>query len=188
MASSSLIFLRQLITNPRRVSAIAPSSAFLARAMAFGIGPKTGRVVEFGPGTGKLTDGILRAGLPPQNLTLIELDPSFVGYLKTRFPEASVLQVGADTAAAHVAPGVERVISGLPLLSMPFAVRAAIIGAAFEILAPKGVYVQFTYGQNAALSEAELAAMGLKVANGAKVWLNLPPARVQYYTRIADRV
>lgn len=186
MTSDTLLFLRRLVTNPRQVSAIAPSSVYLARAMAIGIGPDTGRVVEFGPGTGKLTDGILATGLPRANLTLIELDPAFVGHLRARLPGVTVLQTGADTAAAHVAPGVARVISGLPLLSMPRVLREAIVAAAFAILAPGGVYVQFTYGPNAALDAEQLSALGLQVRNGAKVWLNLPPARVQYYTRLGE--
>ncbi len=186
MTTDRFLFLRRLVTNPRQVSAIAPSSVYLARAMAKGIGPKTGRVVEFGPGTGKLTDGILATGLPPENLTLIELDLVFVGHLKSRLPGVTVLQTGADTAAIHVAPGVARVVSGLPLLSMPRAVREAIVAAAFDILAPGGVYVQFTYGPNAALDSEQLAALGLQVRNGPKVWLNLPPARVQYYSRVND--
>ena len=186
MATGTLLFMRRLLTNPVQVSAIAPSSVFLARAMAAGIGPNTGRVVEFGPGTGKLTDGILATGLPRANLTLIELDPVFVGHLMARLPGVAVLQTGADTAPDHIAPGVERVVSGLPLLSMPRALRFAIVAAAFRILAPGGVYVQFTYGSSPALDPDQLAALGLRVTNGPKVWLNLPPARVQYYTRIAD--
>lgn len=183
MTSDTLLFLRRLITNPRQVSAIAPSSRFLARAMAVGIGPKSGRIVEFGPGTGKLTEGILATGLPPENLTLIELDPAFVGRLKARFSGVTVLQAGADTAAAHVKPGVDRVISGLPLLSMPRALREAIVGAAFAILAPGGAYVQFSYGEKPALDEGQLAALGLTVTRGTKIWLNLPPARVYTYRR-----
>ena len=183
MTSDALLFLRRLVTNPRQVSAIAPSSRGLGRAMAEGLGPQSGRVVEFGPGTGRLTEGILNTGLPAANLTLIELDPAFVGHLRQRFPGATVLQTGADTAAAHVQAGVDRVISGLPLLSMPCALREAIVTAAFAILAPGGVYVQFSYGETPALEPEALARLGLRVEKGRKVWLNLPPARVYYYRR-----
>ena len=183
MASDTLLFLRRLVTNPRQVSAIAPSSRFLARAMAEGIDRNTGRVVEFGPGTGTLTDGILATGLQPEMLTLVELDPVFVGHLKARLPGVTVLQTGADTAAVQVAPGVARVVSGLPLLSMPRALREAIVAAAFAILAPDGVFVQFSYGEAPALDPGQLTAMGLVVTKGRKVWLNLPPARVYYYRR-----
>lgn len=45
----ALLFLRQLFTNPKDISAIAPSSRWLGRAMARDLGPDVGRVVEFGP-------------------------------------------------------------------------------------------------------------------------------------------
>ena len=183
MPSDLALFLRQLARNPVQTSAIVPSSAFLARAMVAGLGDNSGRVVEFGPGTGTLTDGILATGLAPEMLTLIELDPVFVGHLQARLPGVTVLQTGADTAAAHVAGGVARVVSGLPLLSMPRALREAIVAAAFAILAPDGVFVQFSYGEAPALDPAQLTAMGLVVTKGRKVWLNLPPARVYYYRR-----
>lgn len=183
MTSGTLLFLRQLARNPVRVSSIAPSSIFLARAMAKGITPTTGRVVEFGPGTGRLTDAILANGLPPADLTCFELDPAFVAHLRARLPGVRVLAAGADTAPGHVAPGVARVISGLPLLSMPRQAREAIVGAAFRILAPGGVYVQFTYGTKPPLDAGQLDRLGLKVTFGPKIWLNLPPARVLHFTR-----
>ncbi|MEO5614429.1 MAG: hypothetical protein ABIR04_05845, partial [Cypionkella sp.] len=80
-------------------------------------------------------------------------------------------------------PGVEAVISGLPLLSMPMAVRESIVKAAFEILGPNGTYVQFTYGAKPALSTEQLGRLGLKVIAGPKVWLNIPPARIFIFQR-----
>ena len=61
--NDTLLFLRQVISRPLQVSAMAPSSRFLGKAMAKDLGPHTGRVVEFGPGTGRLTQGILAAGV-----------------------------------------------------------------------------------------------------------------------------
>ncbi len=87
MAHEAQLFFRQLLTQPKQISAIAPSSPWLARAMAEGLGPQTGRVVEFGPGTGVLTRGVLAAGVAPENLTLFEMSADFVGHLRLRFPE-----------------------------------------------------------------------------------------------------
>jgi phosphatidylethanolamine/phosphatidyl-N-methylethanolamine N-methyltransferase len=178
-----ILFTRRLLNNPRRVSAVAPSSRALARAMVEGIGPATGRVVEFGPGTGRFTEALLKAGVLPRNLTLFELDPAFVPHLRARFPGVEVRLAGADTAADHVKPGVGAVVSGLPLLSMPDAVRAAILTAAFDILAPGAPFVQFTYGPRAPVPEATLSRLGLKAVGGRKVWANLPPARVYRFQR-----
>ena len=153
--------------------------------MAQGLGPHTGRVVEFGPGTGRLTEGILATGVAQKDLTLFEMGAEFVSHLHLRFPHVTIHHEGAQTAAQHVAPGVGAVVSGLPLLSMPPALREAIVQAAFDILAPDGVYVQFTYGPKPPISPEQLARMGLRVERGPKVWANLPPARVFHFRRAA---
>jgi phosphatidylethanolamine/phosphatidyl-N-methylethanolamine N-methyltransferase len=172
------LFRRRLLQNPKQVSAIAPSSRFLARAMADGLGPRTGRVVEFGPGTGRLTQAILDAGVPARLLDLFELDNDFVRHLHQKFPGVAVHHLGADHADEVVAPGVGAVVSGLPLLSMPAAVREAIVGAAFRILAPGAPYIQFTYGPKPPLPQESVEKLGLRIEPGRKVWLNMPPARV----------
>jgi phosphatidylethanolamine/phosphatidyl-N-methylethanolamine N-methyltransferase len=181
--SDLALFARRLLQNPRQVSAVSPSSRYLARAMAEGLGPQTGRVVEFGPGTGRLTQAILAAGVAPHDLALFELDPHFVSHLQRDFPGVSVHHLGADRADEVVAPGVGAVVSGLPLLSMPAPVREAIVSAAFRILAPGAPLIQYTYGPQPPLPAATLHRLGLRVEAGRKVWLNLPPARVYRFYR-----
>jgi phosphatidylethanolamine/phosphatidyl-N-methylethanolamine N-methyltransferase len=177
------LFARQLLRNPRQVSAIAPSSQFLAQAMAEGLGPATGRVVEFGPGTGKLTRAILDSGVASGDLTLFELDPGFITHLRRDFPGVTVHHLGADRADEMLAPGVGAVVSGLPLLSMPAPVREAILGAAFRLLAPGAPFIQFTYGPKPPVPPESLLKLGLRVKAGRKVWANLPPARVYRFYR-----
>ena len=183
MSGDLALFRRRLLQNPRQVSAIAPSSRHLARAMAEGLGPHTGRVVEFGPGTGRLTQAILDAGLPPSHLSLFELDPDFVRHLQQRFPGVAVHQLAADRADEVTAPGVGAVVSGLPLLSMPAPVRDAILAAAFRLLAPGAPFIQFTYGPMPPVPPETLVSLGLRAEAGRKVWLNAPPARVYRFYR-----
>ena len=181
MASGSALFFRRLVSNPRQVSAIAPSSRFLGRAMTAGLGPDSGPVVEFGPGSGSLTRAILARGVRPENLTLFELDAAFVSDLRQRFPGVTVHHAPADAAAELVTPGVSAVISGLPLLSMPFDVCRGIVGSAFQILRSGAPYVQFTYGSKPSVPPEIIADLGLGVEQKACVWANLPPARVHYF-------
>lgn len=180
--ADTLLFFRQLIHRPLQISAIAPSSRFLAKAMAAGLQPAD-RVIEFGPGTGVLTRAILAKGVKPQNLTLFEFNAEFVAHLRSSFPGVTVLNDGAQTAAAHVAQGVDAVISGLPLLSMPLDIRESIVKAAFDVLSPRGRYVQFTYGPRPPVSDAQIARLGLKVQQTAHILFNLPPARVFVFRR-----
>jgi len=177
------LFRRRLLTNPRQVSAIAPSSRFLARAMSEGLGPETGRIVEFGAGTGRLTRGMLARGVEPRNLTLFEMDAEFAHFLKGCFPGVTVHVAGAQTAGERVAQGVGAVVSGLPLLSMPVAVRQSIVEAAFTILKPGAPLVQFTYGRHPPLPDSLIAELGLSVEIGALVLANLPPARVYRFRK-----
>jgi phosphatidylethanolamine/phosphatidyl-N-methylethanolamine N-methyltransferase len=181
--SDTLLFLRQLATKPMQISAIAPSSRFLATAMARGIGPQTGRVVEFGPGTGVLTRGILAAGVKPADLTLFEMSSEFTTHLRAAFPGVMVQNTGAQNAAQFVAKGVGAVISGLPLMSMTLEVRESIVSAAFDVLAPDGIYVQFTYGSRPQITDAQMARLGLEVEQTGYVLFNLPPARVHTFRR-----
>ena len=151
--------------------------------MTLGLGPNSGPVVEFGPGTGRFTEAILERGVPPENVTLFELDEEFVAYLRRKFPGVTVHQEPAQEAARLVGAGVATVISGLPLLSMPDEVRQGIISAAFAVLAPRGRYVQFTYGSRPPLPPETISALGLTVDKGHKVWANLPPATVYRFRR-----
>lgn len=152
--------------------------------MAKGLGPHTGRVVEFGPGTGSLTRAILDAGVPPGNLTLFELDPHFAAHLRAAFPHTTLHLTGADTAVEHVKPGVGAVVSGLPLLSMPDEVCHAIVVAAFKILSPGAPLIQFTYGPKPPIPGDTISELGLSVETGPKIWGNLPPARVYRFRQI----
>lgn len=183
MAGGFGLFMRQLLLRPREVSALAPSSRWLARAMTEELGPRTGRVLEFGPGTGRLTEAILARGVAPGDLTLFEMNPEFVSHLRRRFPGVTVHHAGAQTAPAHVSPGAGAVISGLPLLSMPEALRREIVEAARNVLAPQGRMYQFTYGAHSPVPPETLASLGLGLGLGRYVWANLPPARVYIYTR-----
>ncbi len=187
MAQDFLLFARQFIASPFQVAAVSPSSRFLARAMAAGLGPHTGPVVEFGPGTGQLTRGILAAGVAPRDLTLIEMSADFARHLHSEFAGATVHRAGAQEAARFAAAGsVGAVISGLPLLSIPDPVVEAIVAAAFTILRAGGEMRQFTYGPKPPISSKILQKLGLVAIEGRKVWANVPPARVYHIKRAAD--
>ncbi len=186
MPSDLALFLRQLARNPVQTSAIVPSSAFLARAMVAGLGDNSGRVVEFGPGTGVFTRAALKAGVRPKNLVLFEMNPDFAAHLRSTYPGVTVHVAGAQDVAKHCETGVDTVISGLPLLSMPLEMRQAIVGGAFKVLRKGGAMVQFTYGPKPPLDPETFDILGLTHLRKTKIWLNLPPATVYAFHRCAD--
>jgi phosphatidylethanolamine/phosphatidyl-N-methylethanolamine N-methyltransferase len=66
------------------------------------------------------------------------------------------------------------VVSGLPLFAKPLKFRLRLLADAFTLLAPGAPFVQFTY---AAVSPIPRAY------SGARIWFNLPPARVWVYRK-----
>lgn len=180
MPSDLGLFLRQLVRSPSTISAMAPSSRGLAEAITAHITPATGRVAEFGPGTGVFTRAILARGVAPHDLTLFELNPEFTTSLRRRFAGVTVVNDGAQTVADHCT-GLGAIVSGLPLLSFPPDLCRAIFVAALAALRPDGAIYQFTYGPKPPLPDPIRAALGLRVMPGPRIWMNLPPARVYTY-------
>ena len=183
MFSDLALFIKQAVLQPKQTSSLVPSSRALGAAMAMHVGPETGPVVEFGPGTGILTEAILQRGVAPADLTLFEMNPVFAEALKQRFPGVTIHITGAQDAPKRMPATVGAVISGLPLLSMPRDLRREIVAAAFEVMRPDGIFIQFTYGHNAPLSDEGLSMLGLRATKAKKVWGNFPPAQVYVVKR-----
>ncbi len=174
-------FLRALIADPRRVAAIAPSSPALANAITAEIMPISAPVIELGPGTGVFTKALLARGVPEDRLALIEYGPNFARMLQSRYPRAQVLRMDAAHLKSVELFGGERVgavISGLPLLSMPEDVVAAIMEGAFAHLRADGAFYQFTYGLRCPVRRATLDRLGLKAVRIGGALANMPPASV----------
>ncbi len=177
------LFMWQLLRHPKTISAIAPSSKGLALLMVSEITLETGRVVEIGAGTGVITRQILAAGVKPEDLSIVEMNPKFCTALKKQFPDCNVLEMDAQKLGELPLEHVGMVISGLPLLSIPEPVQHNIIKGAFELMETGGKYVQFTYGPKPPIAPAVRAANGLAWRTLKKVWLNLPPAMPYVFTQ-----
>ncbi len=86
-------FIRTWMEKPISTGAVMPSSKVLARAMARYVDPNsTGPVIELGPGTGPVTEALVRHGVDPARLVLVEFNPDFCRLLRTRYPAATVVQ------------------------------------------------------------------------------------------------
>ena len=86
-------FIRSWIERPLSIGAVTPSGKILARTMARYVDPNsTGPVVELGPGTGPVTEALVEAGVDPSRLVLVEFDPTFCRILRSRYPDATLVQ------------------------------------------------------------------------------------------------
>lgn len=183
--ANRLRFFGQWLRNPKQTAAIAPSSPELVAAVLAAMPEGTRRVVELGGGTGVITSELVRAGIAPGDLFVLELNRSLHARLAQRFPDANVVQGDAVHAfelvsrSGYLAAGeADAVVSGLGLLAMNRQVQAAVLQSAFACLRPGGVMVQFTYGPTSPVSDDLLVELGFSARRGEFVLRNVPPAVV----------
>lgn len=150
---------------------------------------QTGQVIiELGPGTGVFTREI-RKRFPQHPVVAIEFNEMFAKRLRERMSDVHVIQGCASQLSDHIkALGYQKhqvgaVLSGLPLLSLPRELGMAIFTAIADTLEPGRRYVQFTYSKR---MWKKFPLPGFRFDQSRQVWLNVPPAVVMPFTRIAN--
>jgi phosphatidylethanolamine/phosphatidyl-N-methylethanolamine N-methyltransferase len=176
-------FIRSWIEKPISIGAVMPSSRVLARAMARYVDPESnGPVIELGPGTGPVTQALVRQGIDPARLVLVEFNPDFCRLLRARYPAATVVQGDAYRLRrlldGYVDEPAAAVVSGLPLVTKPLRTRLRLISDAMTLLAAGAPFVQFTY---AMVPPIPKGLSGVRAEASELIWMNLPPARVWVY-------
>lgn len=176
-------FLYEFIKNPRQVGAILPCSGAVAAAMRHALEAPIASnadshadnhacpVVEFGPGTGRITEL-----LHPENLTLVETDQAFCQLLQERYPQATVLNVSAEDFLAQQRTPVS-VVSSIPLLNNP---HSSAIKNAIALSYRAGIInklVTYSYGPKSPFADCGFT----QEAKFKQVLRNIPPANIWVY-------
>ncbi len=185
VADDETRFLKSWLERPLLTGAVMPSGKFLAKAMAAQVDLKEpGPIVEIGPGTGPVTEALLKRGIAQDRLVLVEFNPDFIELLKKRFPLATVIQGDAYRIAEILkdkltAPAAA-VVSSLPLFTKPQEVRRNFLHQALSLMSKKAPFIQFTYAVVPPIAER-----GPGYTSKASNWilLNIPPARVWVYRK-----
>ncbi|MFJ1729981.1 class I SAM-dependent methyltransferase [Streptomyces sp. NPDC088254] len=177
---------REFLRRPRLTCAVALSSATLAQTMT--AGPELEHadiVVEWGPGTGAITEAIRRRPAPGTRLVTVELNPVPARRLADRCRDSTVEVVhgSAEDLSALVPHPVDAVVSGLPWTVMPHERQRRILDAVARVLSADGrfstfAYVHAVWTPPARRFAAELATRFSSVERSRVVWPNLPPAYV----------
>src|SRR5262245_16143132 len=117
-------FFREFIAAPVMTASIAPSSRFLARVVLEDLNLRSAdTVLEYGPGTGVVTEFLLRELRPGAKFAAIELNPRFADIFSSRYPfvtlfRDSVMNV-QDICKSAGMKRVDCIVSGVPWALFP---------------------------------------------------------------------
>jgi phosphatidylethanolamine/phosphatidyl-N-methylethanolamine N-methyltransferase len=185
--TDTTVFLKEWIANPQRTGSVAPSSPKLAAAMSHWLptDPET-YVLELGPGTGAVTEALIKRGLREERLIAIEHNPKLARLLREKFPRAQIITGDAwhlDELLRGLPQPLESVgavISSLPLLNFSEEQAEALAQKIRSVLKPDGNWVQYSYhiGRKKVRGSSSFRLHASKI-----VWLNLPPARVSVFRK-----
>jgi phosphatidylethanolamine/phosphatidyl-N-methylethanolamine N-methyltransferase len=180
-------FLLEWLANPQHTGAVAPSSPKLAGAMARWLpNDPDSYVLELGPGTGAVTQALIKRGLRQERLVAIENNPKMADVLRERFPRAHIITGDAwhldELLARHSTPIAEvgAVFSSLPLMNFPEQKAVLLAQKIRAVLQPRGRLVQYSYHIGRVRTRG--GSLFRMVASHI-VWFNLPPARVSVFQK-----
>jgi phosphatidylethanolamine/phosphatidyl-N-methylethanolamine N-methyltransferase len=185
--TDTTLFLQEWFANPQRTGSVTPSSPKLAAAMARWLpSDPESFVLELGPGTGAVTEALIKRGLREEKLVAIERNPKMARLLREKFPRAQIITGDAwhmdDLLRERREPieSVGAVISSLPLLNFPLAEAEVLAQKIRDILEPHGNWVQYSYRIHKVRPRG---SSSFRLRASKIVWLNLPPARVSVFQK-----
>ena len=178
-------FIKGMISTPKTVGAIAPTSARMAARMASIIDTGSGLpVLELGPGTGVITKAILDKGVAPENLVSVEYSSEFVRHLRGKYPGVNFINGDAfslaETLENYRGQQFDCVISGIPLLNFPMHQRVTLVEDLLKLIPVGRPIVQFSYGP---VSPVVARPDSYTIKHFDFIMRNIPPAQIWHYRK-----
>jgi phosphatidylethanolamine/phosphatidyl-N-methylethanolamine N-methyltransferase len=179
-------FLKGVMSTPKTVGAIMPTSARMANRMASIIDIGSGLpVLELGPGTGVITKAILDTGVKPEKLVSVEYSSDFVRHLRGKYPGVNFITGDAfslaETLQDYRGQKFDCVISGIPLLNFPMHQRVKLIEDLLKLVPTGRPVVQFSYGP---VSPVVARPDSYTIKHFDFVMRNIPPAQIWHYKKL----
>jgi phosphatidylethanolamine/phosphatidyl-N-methylethanolamine N-methyltransferase len=178
-------FIKGMISTPKTVGAIMPTSARMAARMASIIDTGSGLpVLELGPGTGVITKAILAKGVKPENLVSVEYSSEFVRHLRGKYPGVNFINGDAfslaETLENYRGQKFDCVISGIPLLNFPMHQRVKLVEDLLKLIPAGRPIVQFSYGP---VSPVVARPDSYTIKHFDFIVRNIPPAQIWHYRK-----
>jgi phospholipid N-methyltransferase len=148
-------FIREFRRHSRTTGSLLPSGRFLARALVSELRkPRSpAAILEVGPGTGSVTQEIIRFLQPNDRLDVVEINSSFVELLRTRYEREWSMRIPREqfrvlASAVEKLPGravYDNIVSCLPFNNFPVAQVREIFRAYARLLKPGGTLTYYEY-------------------------------------------
>jgi phospholipid N-methyltransferase len=147
-----VLFARNFFRHPKMLGSLIPSSRFLIERLLKQIDWEQARIiVEYGPGVGTFTGEMLRLMRPDALLIAVETNLEFVDFLHRSYtdPRLFVVQESAAEVEKLLAElgisGVDYVLSGIPLSTIPDRERVEILRSTHRVLLPEGAFLVYQF-------------------------------------------
>lgn len=178
-------FFRGWMGRPRTTGSIIPTSWVMAKRMASVIDLGSGLpVLELGPGTGVITRAILDKGVKPEALFSIEYSTEFFQRLRRDMPAVQFINGDAFNLQKTLGDDADKtfdcVISALPLLNFPMAMRLSLMEDLLNRIPAGRPVIQFSYGLKPSVPRG---AGNYTVSRYDVIFRNVPPAQLWVYRR-----
>ncbi|MBX9454790.1 MAG: methyltransferase domain-containing protein [Rhizobium sp.] len=178
-------FIKGVMSTPKTVGAIMPTSSRMAARMASIIDTASGLpVLELGPGTGVITKAILDKGVAPENVVSVEYSGEFVRHLRGKYPGVNFINGDAfslaETLENYRGKQFDCVISGIPLLNFPMHQRVKLIEDLLKLVPVGRPVVQFSYGP---VSPVVARPDSYVIKHFDFIVRNIPPAQIWHYRK-----
>jgi phosphatidylethanolamine/phosphatidyl-N-methylethanolamine N-methyltransferase len=177
------LFFRRWLANPLQMGSIVPSSPALCRRLVRHTHYAADEaVLELGAGTGVVSQALLKSGLAPERLFVVEIVRDMANHLRDQLPGANVIEGDARRLPALIPQEwqgkIGTVVVGIPLVLLPIEEQRRFIDA-IQAVAPGRGFILYSYCVTSPLPYEKL---GLIPKREAWTPLNFPPASVWRYT------
>ena len=147
-----VLFLGSMISHPRRVGAVWPTSRRAVGDLLDMEDLSRARiVVEFGTGTGVYTEEVLRRLGPDGVFLAFEVDERLAHAVATRLPDPrlTVINDSAEKVELYLSGRkADAVVSSLPFTTLSAGLKAEILQAARDALRPGGSMLVLQYSKS----------------------------------------
>ncbi|GAB6191393.1 class I SAM-dependent methyltransferase [Desulfocastanea catecholica] len=171
--------------HPLQIGSIIPSSRFLERRIVEAARANIADVIiELGPGTGGVTQAMLRAMQPDARLLSIEINPNFNNLVSAIADDRLTAHLGSACDLKKIISIYDldpphSIVSGIPFSTMSRSAGSQIIEAITSVLPPNGRFVAYQVNTQV----ATLCRPFLGQEQTCLELFNIPPMRIFQWTK-----